>query len=139
MISVALTSLYWAIEEGIVGTIVKSLSAGIKSIVSFVSGIGSWCKNTITSMFKPSMTKPQTEAKEEQILTAEAVDANQNKTVEPQQNTFMPSGGYDTQRQRATVVPPVNLGLLPKEIESEDLTNEAFSSKHPSAKLALGS
>jgi len=52
LVSVAATTLFWAVEEGIVGTIVKSIAVCVRSCFNAITSAGSWIKDKATNMFK---------------------------------------------------------------------------------------
>lgn len=92
--SVAVTTLYWAVEEGLVGTIVKSISACGKS-----------CINTFSGIFKRNKLAEQDKSLDEasvlevEITTATPVDntdtsegMSQFKQDMFRRNAFFPSG-----------------------------------------------
>lgn len=121
LIAVLLTTLYWVVEEGLIGTIVKSIAACGSSCVNALRGVGSWIAEKTTGMFKSNKVveqrnnlqkKSDLEEEsdlEEDVPTAVPVlahnttenngnaDADQDMS-EFKRNMFMPSGGHTSPR-----------------------------------------
>lgn len=99
--SIVLTSLYWAVEEGLIGTIVKSIAACVSSCVNAVSSACSWINKKATSMFKRSDMVEQNNNLhksfdlEEEDGVVNGIEVHQDQDMSMfKQAMFMPSGGH---------------------------------------------
>ncbi len=73
LVSAAVTSIYWAVEEGVVGLITKSISAFVSGCCNALSATGSWIKSKIIRMFKRNNTENQ-----DMINATDHFEKNQN-------------------------------------------------------------
>lgn len=104
-VSVTATTLYWAVEEGLIGTIVKSISACAKYCANNIASSYSWIKEKTTNIFKRNTTVKQHNnvdsswglEEEEEVLDGVKVEEEQKSSSQNESHnnsrTFLPSGG----------------------------------------------
>lgn len=117
LVAITATTLYWAVEEGVVGLITKSISACARSCYNALSAAGSWIKSKITNIFKRSNPDDQNITLAEIVDPVELPSANTGSKSKPLM--------FSDYKQKATVVP------------SPKLSAEVCAPPSPSPKVSL--